>query len=461
MRWLIASGVAAALHLALALMVLPFMRPQPVPEEQLDLAKLTFGVVALDQSRAEAQKPDETSIDPSSLPNQAASIGVVPKRRAKSAPLDKIAQPVRIAPSAPPRAAIKLAKKALVPVPSRAPKSAIPIETTRPITPQPQTVRLSPIAAGRPVTSDLNGPTHTPTLPNNTEVPQAEIASITALAILETGTSLTAELYFAGGASVAFDDKTLASLQTFLSPDMATGQNPVRDDLSALLAGQECARLQTIFLPETGTVELLGHVPSKEMRQPLLTALQDRIGTGLPVQDNLLILPAPQCSVLGGISALGLPQSDEQLTNPRMIGQDTHATEYLFSEGDRLKIELTAPAYSAYVYVDYYDAEGQVIHLVPNAQTELVYYEADAPFAVGGSSSNGGLDIRIGPPFGQDIAVAFASSHPLFEAPRPLIEPAAPYLKNLAERVAAVRAENADYKGEWAYLFVRTQPAQN
>ena len=68
-----------------------------------------------------------------------------------------------------------------------------------------------------------------------------------------------------------------------------------------------------------------------------------------------------------------------------------------------------------------------------------------------------GEDIQIGPPYGQEIAVAFAASEPLFDEIRPLIEPAEPYLAWLREKVAAARAADPDFKGEWVYFFVATR----
>ena len=66
--------------------------------------------------------------------------------------------------------------------------------------------------------------------------------------------------------------------------------------------------------------------------------------------------------------------------------------------------------------------------------------------------------ITVGPPYGQEIAVAFAASAPLFDGLRPLSEPAAPYLTDLKSRVAEARARDPDFKGEWVYFMVVTHP---
>jgi hypothetical protein len=70
-----------------------------------------------------------------------------------------------------------------------------------------------------------------------------------------------------------------------------------------------------------------------------------------------------------------------------------------------------------------------------------------------------GLNVTIGPPFGQEIAVAIAASDPLFDTMRPLTEPADDYLAALASAIAAARERNPDFKGEWVYFFINTSPA--
>ena len=66
------------------------------------------------------------------------------------------------------------------------------------------------------------------------------------------------------------------------------------------------------------------------------------------------------------------------------------------------------------------------------------------------------LKIMIAPPFGQEIAVAFASSKNLYEGLRPTIEPAKPYLKFLKTKIDQARLLNNKFKGEWVYFFIET-----
>ena len=71
-------------------------------------------------------------------------------------------------------------------------------------------------------------------------------------------------------------------------------------------------------------------------------------------------------------------------------------------------------------------------------------------------TNESGLPMFVAPPFGQEIAVALAASHPLDDGPRPMVEPAGPYLAWLRGRVAEMRQRHPDFRGEWAYFFVET-----
>ena len=269
----------------------------------------------------------------------------------------------------------------------------------------------------------------------------------------------TARLAWESGA-LAADPLSLAAAQSFMRPaTLATGADPVRDGLAAALAAPPCSRLQTRYDPETGTLELRGHVPAEAMRGPLLAALAGQVGGGIPVADRMRVLPRPVCGALAGIASVGLPQSAEQDADPRIVGPDTHVRAYDYREGERLVLDLAGPDYDAFVYVDYFAADGTVIHLEPNGTVPLRRVAAAAPFRVGEAApGRAALDIAIAPPFGEEIAAAFAASRPLYEGTRPVVEPAGPYLDFLRERVAAARAADPDFKGEWVYVFVATGP---
>lgn len=268
---------------------------------------------------------------------------------------------------------------------------------------------------------------------------------------------MTAELAYSGDADL--DEVALKTLESFMVEGNLQSSGEVKDGIARLLSRVDCARLQAAYLPDTGALELRGHIPDETAREPLLAVLQAQVGAGIPVTDNMLILPEPQCGALSGIAAVGLPQSTDQASNPRLIGPDAHAQVYRFNAGHRLIFDMVAPDYDAFVYVDYFDADGNVIHLVPNERVRLERFPAEQTFRIGADRADGNfLAVQIGPPYGQEIAVAFAASVPLYEPPRPLVEPAGPYLDFLRLKVAEARASTPDFKGEWVYFFVATRP---
>ena len=272
----------------------------------------------------------------------------------------------------------------------------------------------------------------------------------------------TAALAWSGSGDELVEAASLAAIQAFMQPGDLTSSDAdgVRDAISTILAAVPCARLQTTFIPETGQLELRGHLPDDAMRGPVLAALAAQVGGAIPIADQLLVLPAPQCGALAGVAQAGLPQSTEQLTNPRVIGADGFARTYTYLEGQRLELELTAPDYDSFIYVDYFTADGNVIHLQPNSIVPLEFATAKSALTVGRDRGElPSLDITISEPFGQEIAVAFASSVALYEGLRPLVEPAEPYLTFLKERIAQARATVPEFKGEWVYFFISTKDA--
>jgi hypothetical protein len=324
-----------------------------------------------------------------------------------------------------------------------------------------QVPAVATLAPGGPVDTGAALDAVSPAQTETAALPQA-LAAAPAPTLVVEGEHHTAALAWSGADGGVIDPVSLAAIEAFMQPvdpSRDSGEDSLRDGISALLSSVPCSRLQTVFVPETATLELRGHLPDNSMREPLRAALSESVGSDIEVADQLLLLPHPQCAALSGIGDVGLPQSTEQITNPRIVGQDSHVREFRYTSGDRLEFELTAPDYDSFVYVDYFDADGMVIHLQPNEIVPLMPAEAKSPLTVGVERDDiPALHITIGPPFGQEIAVAFATSVPLYEEPRPLREPAEAYLEFLRDRVAELRDSTPDFKGEWVYFFISTAP---
>ena len=256
----------------------------------------------------------------------------------------------------------------------------------------------------------------------------------------------------------AFDATSLDAIQSFMQPlDVSQNADTPRDAISQLLASVPCARLAATFIPETGTLELRGHIPDDSLRAPILTAIRQQLGESIPVGGSMIVLPSPQCDVLSRLDTLGLPQSTRQANDPKELGAITQLTTFDYGEGERVIIRMKSYDFPAYVYVDFFDVDGNVLHLRPNQWEPLQYYEPGANITVGDDGSGQpAIKLIVRPPFGRELAVAYASSEPIYDGLRETIEPAEPYLAYLRGRIAELKAEHDDYKGDWVYMFVET-----
>lgn len=462
--WTLGLGASAVLHgaglAAIGLTTQPEDLPdQPVPRSAFSIeaaevprSKATPEAATGDTAAAQEAKGTtaasstiaQTRAEATAIPSAPLEAAALPKPTAASRPDAQVARPADLA-----SASVITAKSAPA---VRLTTSLAPTQTA-PVTPQAlraQTATIATLSSTPTAALAPEGPNATAVSPTISDIAPAPLPA----------TAGKATLAWSGDDSAPVPAASLAAIAAFTQEgDLSAASAQVRDGIEGILASVPCARLQTTFLPETGQLELRGHIPEDGLKGPVLAALRAQVGDAIPLSDALLILPRPQCGALAGIADIGLPQSNEQLDNPKVIGADGFARNTTYFDGDAFYLEMTGADYDAYLYVDYFDKDGNVIHLQPNAFVPNRLVAADEQVLVGKSDgTNPALDLKIGPPFGQEIAAAFASSVPLYKGDRPLIEPAAPYLAFLKDRVAAARAEHADFKGEWVYFFITTRP---
>lgn len=463
--WLVAVLASIGLHLvafaAIAFLVSPDpFDPQDLPKSQIDIKTQDLKRVAAKEKSAEPEAANESSPEAKSLGQGAfpkSKVGPTPTSGASMMP-KALASPITIPFKLPTTPAPKkdpdnrkLASVLPDPVTEKAkalsatilaPNKALGLATLQVEAPSKESFSLEPTgeAAKSMAPAEQAFPSKSLDLP--AEQGQASLA-------------------WSGVSDAKVEAASLNAIQAFMQPSelmqSSSEHSEVRDGLTRILASVPCARLQATFLPETGHLELRGHIPESDLRGPILSALHQQLGNAIPVTDQLLILPRPQCGALSGIADIGLPQSTEQLTNPRVIGETGFAQNYTYLAGDRLSLELIAPDYDSFVYVDFFTADGMVIHLQPNDVVPLELSLAKSPLTVGKDRvGKPSLELTIGPPFGQEIAAAFAASSVLYEDPRPIQEPAENYLAFMKTQVAAARREHEDFKGEWVYFFIST-----
>jgi uncharacterized protein DUF4384 len=518
--WVIGLAGSLVAHAGILLLLLITVRPEPVPQQPMPTSELEVQAYQLDRTQAREQQPqsqqtkadtpDGTALDAGAIPQSRANparavseplpaqatrapaavevrraADVIPQTAASGTSIAQIAPfadqivaqrqaapkieaatvvPVALTQTETPvfatvaavirsQSALPVAMPAVatLPVAAAAPAAlpaALPaVAVAQQYAPQPAAL---PQAVATP--DDVPAATPRPVTAASRKVDAARVQPAT-----PSAQKLKAALAFSG-AEGDVDPVSIAAFQSFMRPgDIAASGDQLRDGVTGLLAQVPCSRMQVVFDPDTATLNVVGHIPDNDLRAPVLAALRAEMGANITVSDNILILPRPQCGALSGIADVGLPQSTDQITNPLVIGKDAQATVFNFAKGELLSLDMTAPDYAAYIYLDYFDADGNVLHIEPNQYAPLRQADAKTVQQIGAKTmEDSGLKLVIGPPYGQEIAVAFAASEPLYEGFRPIQEPAAGYLEWLKEQVANARADNPDFKGEWVYFFVST-----
>jgi hypothetical protein len=97
-------------------------------------------------------------------------------------------------------------------------------------------------------------------------------------------------------------------------------------------------------------------------------------------------------------------------------------------------LEVRAPGFDGYLYIDYYDSEGKVGHLFPNEE-DVFNLRPARNFFVLGRPPMARCWVLDGST-GQQLVTLVAATKPLFPARLPETEDAGEYIANLSDAIA-------------------------
>ena len=193
--------------------------------------------------------------------------------------------------------------------------------------------------------------------------------------------------------------------------------------LRAALQNLHCAIVDVAF--QDGRMSVSG-VAAGESARARLAALVAEHAQGWP-HDSSVRLAAP--ALCEPLSLIG-PLRAANLSAPVPVSIRLETPEASFRGGTSLTFDIAAPDFPAHLQVDYYTADGNVVHLLPNPLETSGQVDSGAVRRLGDRKS-GGRFWTIGPPFGRELIVVMASASPLFTTPRPEAEAASAYLSEL------------------------------
>jgi hypothetical protein len=124
----------------------------------------------------------------------------------------------------------------------------------------------------------------------------------------------------------------------------------------------------------------------------------------------------------------------------------------VLTEGDSLMVDITTAGAESFATVDYFEADGNVVHLLPNAKARDNRAPARYTATVGSLGN-----WMIGPPFGSEIVALVTTPAPLFDALRPEVEPGADYLRAMAQRLGRASASAGSIAVDFVQIETRAR----
>ena len=226
-------------------------------------------------------------------------------------------------------------------------------------------------------------------------------------------------------------------------------QTPL-DRLNEALAQIDCAALEARAEPQ-GAMLVSGSVPGAEQRTKLVRITAQLLPTHRP-QIRVDIVPPPICRPLSELAALRRSGALAETSLDLKLANGGAELR----EGSAIELSVRSPGYAAELRIDYFLLNGKVLHLWPNATYTSARTEASGTQlfwdAGGGKTWNAG-----GAPFGTELITAIASAALLPLGTRPPIEPAADYLRALAQALPH-GPPGAGKPNAVATLLVKTTP---
>ena len=230
-----------------------------------------------------------------------------------------------------------------------------------------------------------------------------------------------------------FESKPSANME----PDIAAINN--------LLKSQSCHDFD-VKKEGSGNVVVFGHVPTSDGLKDLIAKLK-ALPAAEKIDPKIETLAYPFCDIV----ELAAPFYQSNRSQNGGLEAAIRGEKVNMQEGDLIAVDVTLPGYAAYLYVDYFVADGtEVVHLYPSLPGKEVTIGAGKQIVVGEPVDNR-LPWKVSPPFGREMVVAYASRVPLFRTRRPEVEKVKEYLPILRDALGAKDANALAH-----YFFIRT-----
>jgi serine/threonine protein kinase len=217
------------------------------------------------------------------------------------------------------------------------------------------------------------------------------------------------------------------------TPDLET----VREILEEL----QCAST-TPILSSDGNLSISGFVSSREDLNKIRLEMS-RLEGITNFNEDLVVHPWPFCEILEMLQRHQSPGISPSLQTHLEVNHPDRR----YTQGDYLVVSATVgSAFDGYLYIDYLDSDGTVVHMLPSPKRLQNDVHAGQNVVIGaeGPDPRGYYSYEIEPPYGPGLLVAITSRQALFDtSPRGHIETAYEYFPALRTALQTTTLNNS------------------
>lgn len=217
--------------------------------------------------------------------------------------------------------------------------------------------------------------------------------------------------------------------------------------LTKTLKAIDCAVLSD-STSALGKWVISGTVPDEAEKENLVR-IASRLLPEVRPEIKVDVMPPPLCRSFLAVHSLRATNPASDQIEARLTGGAS-----VLREGEPIRLEVKAAGSAVNVRIDYFQLDGSVTHMLPNAEQPLVKLAAGTHRVFG--SGQRGEAWHAAPPFGTEFIVVAATPQPLDLGVRPESENAADYLKAFAAALRRSRTDRAQ-PDSLATVLVRTK----
>ncbi|MBQ5965057.1 serine/threonine-protein kinase [Massilia sp. ZL223] len=224
---------------------------------------------------------------------------------------------------------------------------------------------------------------------------------------------------------------------------------PTAATLAAALARIPCSALSGAVSGET--VEVRGFLSRSVGEQGVKNALLALPGVA-SVKLDAQQVDADKCQIVSTFAPYWVAHRQAGGGAAMRLAGAAPGGKAELTEGDSLMIDVTTPGAESFITLDYYSLLANVTHLLPNPRARDSRAPANYTATIGSLGEWG-----IGAPFGTELVVLVTTPVALFDTPRPVSEPSAAYLSDVAKRLAQIQAQSGPGRIGVEFLQISTR----